>query len=564
MGIHVIAATDAARRLADDLADHLHARHGLGRPADAVAAAFADPATEAVVLVMAVGAAVRLVAPHLADKHDDPAVVCVDSAGRFAVALAGGHEGGANALADRVADHLGATPVVTTASEPAGHLPVADLAAAHGLAVEGDVAGVAGAMLSGRSPRLWREVPWPVGPVHDAVEVSDASSGPLLWVTDRAVAPPTPSVLLRPPSLVVGIGSSRGVSADEVGALVDSALADAGLSPTSVAHVATVDLKADESGILAAAADRGWEVVTHDVATLDAVDVPHPSTVVRDAVGTASVAEAAALVGGGRLLVAKTASAMATVAIARRPTGGRLSLVSLGPGDPELVPPMARSALRRAEVVVGYSPYVDQAAAFTSRGVALERFGLGEEVIRADRAIELATAGRAVALVGSGDVGVYAMASPTLERAPVDLDVEVVPGVTAAHAAAALLGAPLGHDHAAISLSDLLTPWARIRDRVAAAATGDLVVTFYNPRSRTRHWQLDAAIAILREHRPPDTPVGVVRDAHRPNQRVRVTTLAEFDPSEVQMTTVVVVGASHSRRRGDRVVTPRGYVEASA
>lgn len=560
----VIAATDAGRRLAADLAAHLDGAVPEAAPRGAVADAWGE--ADRIVLVMATGAAVRLVAPHLDDKRADPGVVCVDTAGRFAIALTGGHEGGANDLADAVAAHLGATPVVTTASEAAGAPALGGLGDRSGVRIEGDVAGVGGALLSGARVGLRREVAWPLGPLAGEVEELDAvtedTDGPLVWVTDRLVRREAPTVLCRPPSLVVGVGSSRGVAAGEVGDLVDRALADAGLSPASVVHVATVDAKADEQGILDAAAARGWDVVTYPADRLAGTEVPNPSDVVRDAVGTPSVAEAAALQLGGELLVTKTASAMATVAVARRATRGRLALVSLGPGDPSLVPPLARDELRAAEVVIGFGPYVDQAAAFTTRGARLERFPLGGEVDRAERALALAGEGRAVAMVGSGDVGVYAMASPTLELADDTVDVVVVPGVTAALAASALLGAPLGHDHCSISLSDLLTPWEHIRARVTGAAEGDLVVAFYNPRSRTRDWQLSEAIAILRKHRPDDTPVGVVRDAYRPEQELHLTTIAELDVERVQMTTVVLVGSSRSRLVAGRFVTPRGYREA--
>jgi len=171
-----------------------------------------------------------------------------------------------------------------------------------------------------------------------------------------------------------------------------------------------------------------------------------------------------------------------------------------------------------------------------------------------------AGAGRRVALVCSGDAGVYAMASLALEvAAGAGVEVEVVPGVTAALASAALLGAPLGHDHVVISLSDLLTPWPAIEARLRAAAAADLVVALYNPRSRGRTWQFDAARTILLEHRAPETPVGVVTDATRPGQSVQVTTLADVDPEVVGMTTCVIVGSSATRVLAGRMVTPRGY-----
>jgi cobalt-precorrin 5A hydrolase/precorrin-3B C17-methyltransferase len=161
--------------------------------------------------------------------------------------------------------------------------------------------------------------------------------------------------------------------------------------------------------------------------------------------------------------------------------------------------------------------------------------------------------------VGSGDAGVYAMAGPALVLADDRIEVTVVPGVTANLAAAALLGAPLGHDHAVISLSDLHTPWEAIERRVTAAAESDLVVTFYNPRSSGRDWQLTAALAIVGRYRPPSTPVGVVRDASRPGQSVELTTLAGVDVARVDMSCVVVVGGTTTRVHAGRMVTPREY-----
>ena len=185
---------------------------------------------------------------------------------------------------------------------------------------------------------------------------------------------------------------------------------------------------------------------------------------------------------------------------------------------------------------------------------------LGNEMERAVLALSEARAGGSVALVSSGDVGVYAMASPVLEIAGDDVDVVVVPGVTAAQAAASLLGSPLGHDHCSISLSDLLTPWEVIRSRVKAAAEGDFVVSLYNPRSKGRDWQLGKVKEVLLEHRPPDTPVGIVRNAYREDQEVNLTDLASLQPEVVDMLTIVVVGSSRTRVVAGRMVTPRGYL----
>jgi precorrin-3B C17-methyltransferase len=214
--------------------------------------------------------------------------------------------------------------------------------------------------------------------------------------------------------------------------------------------------------------------------------------------------------------------------------------------------------------VLGYGRYLDQCEDLLTPSQEVVRSPIGDEVVRAKQAVAEAGAGRRVALVCSGDPGVYAMATLALEVTAesgggVEVEVEVVPGVPAAQAAAALLGAPLAHDHAVISLSDLLTPWSTVEARLRAAAEGDLAVALYNPRSAARSWQLDAARRILLEHRPPDTPVGVVTDAARPGQRVELTTLAQLDTAPVGMTTCVIVGSSATRIAGGRMVTPRGY-----
>lgn len=511
---------------------------------------------EALVCFLAVGATVRLIAPLLADKQTDPAVVCVDEARRFAVPVVGGHHGG-NALAERIAETLDATAVITTATDGAGIPGLDTLDWPH----EGEVAAVSRALLDGGPVALWTDgQTWPLPAFPAEVAATRPASGPAILVTDRTGVPrPIPSVVLRPPSLMIGVGASRGVSANEVLALIRTTLDDAGLSPESIHALATVDAKAGETGLLEAAEALGVALTPYPAEVLAEVAVPNPSEVVRAAVGAPSVAEAAALVGGHDLLVAKCKSAMATVAIARRRPRGRLAIVGIGPGDRELLTPRARDELRRSSAVVGLDQYVSQVADLLRPGTRILASGLGCEQERAESAVDLARRGHAVALIGSGDAGIYAMASPALEAADDSFDVIATPGVTAMLAAAALLGAPLGHDHAAISLSDLHTPWEIIERRVAAAAVGDFVVAFYNPRSRGREWQLAKSLAILAAHRPAGTPVGVVSDATRPGQAVVLTTLADVDPNTVGMTSLVLVGASSSRIVAGRFVTPRGY-----
>jgi cobalt-precorrin 5A hydrolase/precorrin-3B C17-methyltransferase len=510
-------------------------------------------AVDGFVLFLATGAAVRIAAPLLAGKDRDPAVVCVDEGGRYAIALVGGHTAGANALAAHVAGLLDAEPVLTTATDSTRSIALDTLP---GFVAVGDVAAVTAAMLDGRAPCVVNEHDWPL-----PAGLVGGDGPERIVVTDRRQSSAPGEVVLHPPSLVAGVGASTGAPAEAVSELLDAALDGAGLARACVTEVATLDRKTTEPALQALGLPlRGF---TTDV--LRAVAVPTPSAVVAEAVGTPSVAEAAALLAAGpdaELVVPKQANAVATVAIARRARPpGRLRIVGLGPGAPALRTPAAEAAVRHAHVVIGYAPYVDACADLLQPHHEVVRSPIGEEMVRAKQALAEAGGRREVALVCSGDPGVYAMASVALELAAdaPDVEIEVVPGVTAALASAAVVGAPLGHDFATISLSDLLTPWHAIDARLRAAAAADFALALYNPRSERRTWQLDAARRILLERRPPATPVAVVTDASRANEQIRLTTLADLDPGDAGMASCVLIGSSSTRVVDGRMVTPRGY-----
>jgi cobalt-precorrin 5A hydrolase / precorrin-3B C17-methyltransferase len=523
------------------------------------------------VLVCATGIAVRAIAPCLADKAADPAVVVVDDAGRFAIALSAGHRGGANVLAREVAALLGAEPVVTTATDTAG-LPALDTLP--GFTAAGDLAAVTRVWLDGAPPAVTVDAalagwPLPAPLSHTGSSGPTGADRPTVVVTDRAVEARLGEVVLRPRSLVLGVGSSSRADPEALHRLALETLAAAGLSPDAVGCVATVDRKDDEPAIVELAAALGVALRTFPADVLAEVPVPNPSSVVEAAVGTPSVAEAAALAAAGAatLVVEKRRSEEATVAVARRSRPeGHVAVVGLGPGDPGLRTPAAAAAVRHADVVIGYGPYVDLAGDVLAARQTVVRSPIGAETERATEALGRAATGERVALVCSGDPGVYAMASLVCELAPHhgDPPVTVVPGVTAALAAAAVLGAPLGHDHAAVSLSDLLTPWPVIERRLRAVADGDFTVSLYNPRSKRRTTQLDTALRILAGRRSPGTPAAIVTDVGRPTQRVIRTTLADLDPEQVDMRSLVVIGSSATRWQGDRMVTPRGYLSAGA
>ncbi len=544
---------------------------------------------------LALGATTRLIAPLLRDKNTDPGVVVVDEAGRFAIPLVGGHVGGANELARRIGDALGATAVVTTATDAVG-IPALD---ALGWAYSGDVAGVTRAVLDGRPVELSRDYRCPLPPMPPTVRekraegeddapgrVEDDAPVARIVVTDRADPPRTgegarptsplpapgaeptavalPTVVLHPRSLVAGMGCNSGTDVEELQTLLRETLADAGLAIESLAAITTIDLKAGELGLVQLVARLGVPLVDFPAAVLAAHDVPTPSRIVDGHVGSPSVSEASVLARGTDLIVPKHKSRNATCAVGRLPARGRLCVVGLGPGARDLLTPRAVEAVRGARFVVGYGPYVRQVRDLIRPGADVLASTMGNEEERTAAAIARARQGDPVALVCSGDPAVYAMASPVLEQGTDGIDVVIVPGVTAGLAASAILGAPLGHDHVLISLSDLHTDWASIERRLTAAAQGDLVTVLYNPRSRTRRWQLPRALEILAVGRRPDTPVAVVQQAERRRQGVHMMTMEDFDPELVDMTSLVVVGSTTTRYvtsgGGERrMVTPRDY-----
>jgi precorrin-3B C17-methyltransferase len=241
---------------------------------------------------------------------------------------------------------------------------------------------------------------------------------------------------------------------------------------------------------------------------------------------------------------------------------GLLSIVGLGPGGPAHRTQAAQDAVRDAQIVLGYQPYLAACADLTGPHQIVMPSEIGAEQQRAEDAVRAAADGARVALVSSGDAGIYGMASLALTTAAAlpparRPSVQVVPGITAAVAAGALLGAPLARDFACLTLSDLLAPWEAVEARLRAVAAADLVLALYNPRSRGRPWQLHRTRDVLAEYRPADTPVGLVTDAGRDGEQVELTTLATLDPDSAGMHTVVIVGAAGTSRLGDWLVTAR-------
>ncbi|MEM6479330.1 MAG: precorrin-3B C(17)-methyltransferase, partial [Pseudomonadota bacterium] len=367
--------------------------------------------------------------------------------------------------------------------------------------------------------------------------------------------------------------------------LVSAELAAAGLSPHAVHSINTINLKADEPAILALSETLGAPLrlfSSEDLAEM-ADSVPNPSDIVAAEVGTPSVSEASALMQSPALTLVrpKSKSKHATCAIAVAPAPlvetkgrprGKLSIVGIGPGQASWRTPEASKLIAEAEELVGYGLYIDLLGPLAA-GKPRSDFPLGGEEARCRYALERAGEGRNVALICSGDAGIYAMGALVFELLGREsfgvsdqarrAEIVCAPGVSALQGAAARAGAPLGHDFCAISLSDLLTPRDDILRRIRAAAEGDFVIAFYNPVSKRRRTLLAEAREILLKHRPAETPVMLASSLGRPEEAVVYRRLDALDVDEVDMLTVVLIGSSQSRLaelgEGPRLFTPRGY-----
>ena len=537
--------------------------------------------------ICASGILIRALAPVLDDKRSEPPVLAVSEDGKSVVPLLGGHRG-ANELAALVAKALKGHAAITTAGDTA--LGVALDAPPKGwrLANPEDAKPVMAELLSGASIRIEGDAPW----LRKGKLVTDSNAALSITVTEAPAEPGPTRLVFHPQTHVVGVGCARGCAPEELIELVTRTLAASAIAPGSIACVASIDLKADEAAMnaLAGHLDVPLRLFTASRLEAETPRLANPSDTVFQEVGCHGVSEGAALAmtgPNGALVAEKQKTANATCAITRAPAPvnpahagrarGHLSVVGIGPGQDAWRTPEATKLLAEADDVVGYSLYLDIIKPLIG-GKNRHDFPLGEEEDRVRFALEEAGKGKNVALVSSGDAGIYAMGALVYElldrpeeKGGVSdgakrVSVTNAPGISALQAASARVGAPLGHDFCAISLSDLLTPWESIEKRLKAAAEGDFVIAFYNPVSKRRRTQLAKAREILLGHRPPDTPVVLGVNLGRPTETLRVTTLEALTVDEVDMLTTVLVGSSNTKTVDTGsgkpfVYTPRGYAK---
>ncbi len=536
-------------------------------------------------IVGAIGAVTRLIAPLLTSKDDDPAVLVLDAKAFNVVPLLGGHKAGAEELAIQLAADLGGRAVLTGDTNTQGRLSIDSFGDAWGWRRKGDSStwsklmrqqaiGKKLSLQQFSGSKLWQNSEAALNCI--AQRQSDlALDSPKLFIGSKT----NNQCCWHPATIWLGIGCERNTSLSLLERSISVAMKKIGLAEEAIAGIASIDLKSDEPALVEYAKKKNLPVRLFNALDLAKVPVPNPSAYVELKVGTSSVAEAAALLASGDkgvLLKKKNIfhsesgeSGALTIAIAESseafaPNRGELHLVGSGPGDLALITNDARSALSRSVVWLGYHLYLDFLEPLRRKDQVRINGYLTRERDRCAEAIQLAMQGIRVALVSSGDSGIYGMAGLALE---LWLDLpknerphfQVHPGISAIQMVSSRIGAPIMQDFCVISLSNRLTPWEKIEERLIAAIKGDFVIALYNPQSQDRNWQLKSAMELLRSQRALTTPVVFARQVGRPQEEVELYSLDTLPVNKVDMFTLLLIGNSQSFVQDGWFVTPRGY-----
>jgi cobalt-precorrin 5A hydrolase/precorrin-3B C17-methyltransferase len=519
--------------------------------------------------ICAAGILIRTLAPLLTDKGQEPPVLAVAEDGSAVVPLLGGLTG-VNDLARNIAEALKVQAAVTTTGDIRFHTTLLSPPPGYKLANPENAKKFIADLLAGATVKLEGKAAWlsegklPIQPDGDLT----------IKITEKTCTL-APDCLVYHPAVVAIAISGIAEKAKETLFLIRRILADAEISPAAVAAIfAPLDMSGN-SAIGKVADDLGVPIRFFPTKHLSELTTRGYST-------SQAMALAATRLSGKLIFPPPPYSISSPIAIAISPhlinpdkigqPRGKLAIIGTGPGASHWMSPEVKDILHQATDLVGYKTYLDLIGNL-AQGKQRHESDNREEESRAQTALDLAAKGKYVALVSSGDPGIYAMATAVFEvidqhQKPEwqNIDIQVAPGISAMQAVAAAIGAPLGHDFCVISLSDILKPWEIITQRITAAAQADFVIAFYNPVSKERLWQLAEAKNILLQYRQPNTLVILGQNLGRPGQRVRVTTLKDLDPLEADMRTTIIVGSSHTRQiqlhdGNIRVYTSRRYGE---
>ena len=538
------------------------------------------------IFIGSIGAVVRLISPFVRSKENDPAILAMDAKAENVISLLGGHKQGGDRFANELASALEANAIYTADSFTEKRIAL-------------DCFGEAWGWNRGGNTVDWRNLM--INCSREQKNIVFQSKGSKLWQKLKAcsnfsfmeetennsyenidlyIGSKEKSVCSwHPPSIIIGIGCVRNTDEKMIQRAIEESFSQNGLSLLSIAGIATIDKKNDEIGLLNLSKRNEWPIYFFTALELSKVNIPNPSNVVMHEMGTASVAEAAAVLKGGdagKLIQDKqiyysnedefggVTIALVEVEKPFAPNKGELHLVGSGPGKLEMLTADSRQALSRCVAWFGYTPYLNYLDSIRRHDQVRIDSGLTFEKDRCQKALDLAKEGARVALISSGDSGIYGMAGLALElwldesfeNRPL---FQVHPGISSFQMAAAKLGAPFMNDFCTISLSDLLTPWTQIEKKIISAAQGDFVIAIFNPKSIKRDWQLKKAVDLLFEFRNPSTPVAIARQLGRPEENIEIYTLESLPFNQVDMLTILVIGNSQSMVKNNRFLTPRGY-----
>ncbi len=541
-----------------------------------------------IIAICAAGIIIRTLAPMLSDKRAEPPVLAVAEDGSAVVPLLGGLHG-VNDLAREIANALGVPPAITTTGDIRFRTALLSPPQGYYLANPDDAKTfisnlLAGAKVSVEGKASWlsesnlpTSQPAPTGAAPTERIAPDAKL--TIRVTEKAVLPTADCLVYHPQIAAFALTNLSYVEPEVAISYVQQILENADLAAASVAGFFA--LKNDMGNPTLEAISQYLKVPVRflnlpELVEFDTVKLIQYNSSFDVTAAQISLTAAGAnsqLIGYDRTLAFNCAIALATEPINASAIGisrGKLAIVGTGPGGAQWMSPEVKEILREATDWVGYKFYLDLAGTLR-QGQNRHDSDNREEIDRARFALDLAASGKSVAVVSSGDPGIFAMAAAVFEAIDFDakpewqgIDIRVAPGISAMQATAAAIGAPLGHDFCAISLSDILKPWEVIEQRISAAAIADFAIAFYNPISTQRKWQLARAIELLQQIRDTKTPVILGRNLGRSGQSVRVCTLGELKPEDADMRTLVIVGSSQTRiiprkHGGVWAYTPRRY-----
>jgi len=524
------------------------------------------------IFIMATGIVVRTISKHIKHKTIDPGILVIDEKGKNVISLLSGHLGGANKETQIVAGLINANPVITTASDLSNKLSVDMIAEKYNCTIDAmDKAKNITALIVNNKPvHLMSDYDIDI---PDYLKVYKEKPLGFIIISNKTDKTLKNSVKLMPRNIIIGIGCKKGIKKKRIYKQIKSYLKDLKIEPRSIKTTATIDIKKDEKGIIKTAKALGCGLKLFSPDQIKAVeDNFTKSKLVKEKIGVSNVCEACAYLAGnrsGRMILNKTNKNGVSIAIweediinpKTQNKMGFLNITGIGPGDMVHMSHEARMSILESDVIIGYKTYINLIEDLTIDKKVISS-GMKKEIDRCQTAIDEARKGNIVCLISSGDPGIYGMAGLILElikKEKIEIPYKIIPGITSSSAAASILGAPIMHDFAVISLSDLLTDWQKIKSRLENAAKADFVICIYNPKSKDRTNQIIEAQNILLKYKDKNTPVGIVKKAKREGENTVITTLDKMIDNEIDMTTTIIIGNSATYVSDNKMITPRGY-----